>query len=274
MRDYASKIGLDPRTFYRLIATRRNGSAGRGRPRRQLPSHSAATPQATLSRELQEIITLALQRVARPCQLSEVQAEVIRLSEERNVAPPARGTVRSRFRDVSNAPTPDRGGSSWILDSCTLAVDLEEPAGGIAPAVLVALVDSRARQVALHDLFCGHPGLMEMDKLFRDSNRDDPRSSIPDSIIASWAFKHQAGALAKLLRQRGIVLSTTSPSCRGAANPMITGEAIRSVVGSMLGKIPIRTRTARGTQADPIVSLDVARAVVAASIERINAGSA
>jgi len=271
VRDCASEIGVDARTFYRMVAMRRPKPSGRGRPPRQGNVGTRTTKsRASLGPHLEEIISMAFERVTRPCQLSDVQAEVLRLSHERNISPPARGTVRGRFRDATNGNIQSANISSWILDSCTLAVDLKGPEGAIAPAVLVALVQPSMRQVLLHGLFCGQPSQMEINKLFNDLDTTSAGSRIPGSIIASSAFRYHSDQLAALLRQIGVTLTAPALSSRGAANPTIGGEAIRNVVGSQLGKIAIRTRRARGELSDPVVTLETARTVVASLIERLN----
>src|SRR4051812_13684217 len=59
VRDCASRIGVDQRTFYRMVAMRRVTPSGRGRPplREKVPAHIARSHPA-LNPDLEEIITL------------------------------------------------------------------------------------------------------------------------------------------------------------------------------------------------------------------------
>ncbi|MBB4100497.1 hypothetical protein [Sphingomonas kyeonggiensis] len=261
----ASKLGVNERTFYRLIADRRKHPAGRGRPnsRRQIKK----APRKSLrfvDPQVEAVIAEAMLTTPRPCRIADIHVTVLHLCAERCIAPPPFETVRRRFRTPRGSrvePRPDL--DRLILDTCKFDFSVGDTNGRNAPAVIVALVHPSSRTVITHEIFCGPPSAAEIGAFLSKAAPEIEGRS----ITVSFALRDEVSALKALLAPAGVSVLPDSYHLSGAADITGPGEALLHVFGLRIGPIAILSRSLRSATLPTAGNLEVARAVCAKLID-------
>lgn len=263
IQNLAGKLGIDQRTFYRMIEERRNPRERRRRgPARTRP-------------EIESIMSQAICLVGRPCQIKEVRDEVVRLCEARGLRPPSDDLIRLRFREARGLSAFVDGtfAADYVIDACELDFDVVEQ-GVREPAILAAVLSPSTGSISSHRLFCGAPTKAEIGSLITDvgvtsgAGRDKHIS-----IIAAGALRGCLDDLESLLGGHNLIAPYAPPRARGAARLTRAGEAIAQSLGCKIGPIRLRAIKNRMRAPTAVVDLAVAARVVETLLKPLQEGS-
>ena len=252
IQNLAGKLGIDQRTFYRMIEERRNPRVRRRRgPARTRP-------------EIESIMSQAIDLVGRPCQIKDVRDEVVRLCEARGLRPPSNDLIRLRFREARGLSAFVDGtfAADYVVDACELDFDVVEQ-GVREPAILAVVLSPNTGSIRGHRLFCGAPTVADVGSLITDVGvKSGPGRNKRVSVVAAGALRGCLDDLGNLLGEPSLVAPYAPPRARGAARLTRAGEAIAQSLGCKIGTIRLRAMKNRMRAPTAVVDYAVAARVV------------
>lgn len=229
-RSAAAELRVTPRHFGKLIGSylaRRTGAS----PARPMTGFGCWIGEAK-----EQVIAQAITNVGPGARESEVRCEVVRLSVESGVETPSETAIRRRFGRTPFAldlRARLRTDCDVLVDVCGLELNLEDELR-VAPAHLLALIDTNSGRTLTHRLFAGLPGTSEMATMVTDVLTS---SMLQAPIFSSICLTNEL--------QAAVGSSALPAACKAYYLPeknsrLRTGAAIKAVFGSRIGRVPVR----------------------------------
>lgn len=244
--ELASGLGIDRRTFYRLLAHRRSRLAGRDARSR------VATEKRRQCAGDDEIIRAALAEAGLGAREGQVLDAALRIADASGQRHPSEGVVRNRFAKLKRPLALSvrlRQNYGTLLDACRLGVDTPGRDGSPAATWLVAAMDIRAGRVMAHAVAPAEHLKDEIITLAKAVVQLEGDGVEHEAVIATTALRDVAEHLGTVRRVR---------LC--ASSELRAGEGLQTIFGQRLGRVPLRKKNTATPQ--PVAQLATLRSVV------------
>lgn len=263
VREFAGKIGLSQRSFYRLIKEHRHRRAGNSRP-------TKITGRGTPISNSQEAAIAEAIRLSGPGAATKKVVEAARIiSADIGIPTPSEPAIIARLRrggDLAGLNEKLKNTAGWIVDACLTDIEIELGGGQTQVAWIVGLVDLTSGKIQSHRL-CIAPNAASVASVIGEKWYN------MTALTAECATLAVTPVIGKYL-SRAIYLSADgpvaiTPCCQ---NGIRSGEALRCILGLKLGAIQLRTRLCARAEKNRATGVpkDIACAVVTKLIEEWN----
>jgi hypothetical protein len=260
VRRHASRLGVSPVTFQRVIAAHRALQTGR-EPKRSRRGLHRSLPPATAA---------IVEDVIAELGPNATDAAVHREAERRAIAkglpvasPNAIRTRRGRGPQSVDLRSRLQLDFDAILDCCPLTFDVVDGSGEQRPAVLAALIAGADGEICGISLHAGFPSGTELVALAqRARTLARLRDVEAPVLVATWTARRELNGHRTALVDAGYVLGdASSVRLRG-------GSAITPVLGRSVGRAPFAMfRRPDGPKSDVVLPIDLARRVLAYGVD-------
>jgi len=261
---YASKAGLSPRMFYRLVRRHRARLQGDFAPKKII---GRGKP---LSKNQEAAVAAAVRIAGAGATTKNVVDAVRNTSASFGVLPPSEYTVIDRLRrgcDLSGLNERLGYAYDWIVDACATDIYIERGAGEVEVAWIVGIINLKSGVVAGHHLCVGAPNAADVLSAIKSEWSGDRIPAITPAVVACTGAIHEQaiGAFAVRAASDGAIALYRHQGIR-------TGEALRYILGQKLGGVRIYSRQSARTRGERSAgaALPVVRAVVAELLRRSN----
>jgi hypothetical protein len=248
VEDHAARLGIDVRTYYRLI--RAQDELKRGAPIRK----SRRGTRRFLPPETERIIDEVLAELGHEIPDRIILIEVARRCREASLPAPSAGALRTRSAPARvDLRIRLRRRFDVILDACPCDLDVLSE-DGAAPAVawFAALLRGSDGSMIAHAVTAGSPTATQAAALVELAGRHQD----PDGVLVATGDLQGTTSLADTARPHGLRFDAA------ASMGLRPGAALMPVMGLKLGRLSFQARRRTIHDKDVAVPLEIARDVV------------
>lgn len=258
INSYARHAGISPRMFYRLVRKHRAREQGASAPTKIV---GRGKP---LCKTQEDAIAAAIHAAGVGASTKEVVAAVRLASESFGVPPPSEYAIIDRLRsgrDLAGLNAKLAHAFDWILDACSLDIQIDCGGDRFEAASIVGLINLRSGKLERHQIVIGAFGATDFADL---GKKMCSSKASPDTLDELAVTRTAWGPVTKAfstLSARAVRFVPCPP------NTIRSGGALRSIFGQRLGGIRLLSR--RYARADANRSVGVPSYIVSAVVARL-----
>lgn len=246
-----SKMGISRRHFYLLLAQQRARIAGAP------PRGSRQGLQFSIDRRKEDVIAAAIAEAGPSARGKDVYAYAVELAIAREIEPPSRTSVRTRFgkrrRDVDVVGRLQTN-CDFIIDVCPVGLSLSDDAGNPCTGWFLALIDTKNACLIAHELYAGQPRASQV-RSFLSSSLRWSESDLRRASVGITAPLPNLSIPPSISNHGRSLVSVELKKISG-------GTAVRALYGMAIGRIPIRSKASDLADDGSPIPLPIAAAVV------------